>query len=62
MDENVRGCPDHATRRKIFKDIRGEFIGCFSSFLGVHNALYEKIMAKVLVLNILGLVTIEKYG
>jgi len=44
----ARGCPGFSACANIFRGSRGEYIGNFSSFLGVQKSLYVEVMRVIL--------------
>ena len=52
IDGAARGCPGFTTCAGIFRGSRSEYIGSFSSFLGVQKSLYAEVMGAILAIEI----------
>ena len=51
-DGIARGCPSFSACVGIFRGSKGEYIGSFSSFLGVQKSLYVDVMGVILAIEL----------
>ncbi|MCI55403.1 ribonuclease H protein, partial [Trifolium medium] len=47
-DGNSKGNPGIAACSGIFRNYKGEVIGCFVQYLGIANALFAEVMGVIL--------------
>ncbi|KAL2334220.1 hypothetical protein Fmac_015433 [Flemingia macrophylla] len=50
-DRGSLGCPGHSITRSIFRDSKGNFLGAYASYVGIHSTLEAELMSVMITMD-----------